>query len=64
MTSRVINLRRRRKQKARDEKRAAADDNTRQHGRDKTERELTKARNQLEASHLDGHRLDPPDNES
>ena len=63
MTGRVINLRTKRKQKARADKRTEADANARQHGRSKAERELTEAQKRIEVTRLDGHRLEHPDDD-
>lgn len=56
MVDRIINLRRARKRKARDEKRAEADRNAAAHGRSAQEINLTKARADREQRHIDGHR--------
>ncbi|MEM9843737.1 MAG: DUF4169 family protein [Pseudomonadota bacterium] len=58
-----INLNRFRKQKARDEKRAQADENAARHGRTKAERELDEARARNALAALDGHRRDCSDAE-
>ncbi|MBF9060661.1 DUF4169 family protein [Rhodobacterales bacterium HKCCSP123] len=55
----VINLGRVRKQRARDEKRRAADANAARFGRTRAEREAEEARAKAEAAHLDGHRRTP-----
>ena len=55
----VINLRRARKAKARDEHAAAAAENRGAHGRSKAARSLTEARAALERVRLDAHRLTP-----
>lgn len=56
--SKVINLSRIRKDKARADKRARGDANAAKFGRTKAERELTKAETDKAARHLDAHRLD------
>ncbi len=58
MNARIVNLRTRRKQKARDEVRAAARRRATEFGRSKAERELTRAEAAIEAARLDGHELD------
>jgi len=57
VTGKVLNLRRARKQKARDASRAAADANAARHGEAKPARSLREAREALEARRLEGHRL-------
>ncbi|MCA0273138.1 MAG: DUF4169 family protein [Proteobacteria bacterium] len=54
----IINLRQARKTKARDEKRAAGDENAARHGRSKALKALEKARNDRAEAALDAHRLD------
>lgn len=54
----IINLRQARKTRARDEKRAAADENAARHGRSKALKALERARNDRAAAELDGHRRD------
>ena len=61
MTGKVINLRRARKQKAREDARADADTNAARHGEAKPERSLREAREALEVRRLDGHRRDVSD---
>ena len=56
--TKVTNLNRFRKQKARDEKRAEADANAVKHGRTKAQKALEDARAEKAARNLDGHRLD------
>ena len=56
--TKVTNLNRFRKQKARDEKRAEADANAVKHGRTKAQKSLEDARAEKAARNLDGHRLD------
>ncbi len=58
----IINLRQARKQKARAEKEARADQNRIAFGRTKAERNLTKAEQELAKSRLDSHKRD--DNET
>ncbi len=61
MSAEIINLRQARKQKNRQEKDRAAEDNRRKFGRSKTEREAArKNRSDLERQ-VDGHRLTNPD---
>ena len=55
----VINLRRARKAKARDEHAAAAAENRAAHGQSKAVRSLTEARSALERARLDAHLLTP-----
>lgn len=59
----VVNLNQYRKQKARDTKRAAADENAARHGRTKAERQLEEARAQKARDTLEGHRRDEPGTE-
>ncbi|WP_020043373.1 DUF4169 family protein [Salipiger mucosus] len=56
--SNVINLNRFRKQKARDEKRATADENAAKHGRSKAEKAQERARTERAERDLDGAKLD------
>ncbi len=58
MTARIVNLRTRRKQKARATRKEVADANALQHGRTKAETNLTQARNALEDHRLDGKKQD------
>ena len=59
MNARVVNLRTRRKQKVREEKRKkAADPAT---GVSRSERARAEAENRLQSERLEGHRLDDPD---
>ena len=53
----VINLRRARKAKARDEKVKTAEANRLLHGTPKNLRDLAKARSDKAAQHMDAHRL-------
>ena len=57
--SKPVNLGRYRKEKARAEKKARADENAVRFGRTKAERDIEKARADKAASDLDGHRKDP-----
>ena len=57
--SKPVNLGRYRKEKARAEKKARADENAVRFGRTKAERDLEKARADKAASDLDGHRKNP-----
>lgn len=52
----IVNLRNARKAKTRKEKSVAADANRAAHGRSKTEKALTKARNEKAARDLDSHK--------
>ena len=61
MTGKVINLRRTRKQKAREDARAVADTNAARHGEARPVRSLREARDELEARRLEGHRREAPD---
>ena len=54
----LINLNRFRKEKARAEKRAKADENAAKFGQTRAERDLQKARAEKSAHALDGHRLE------
>ena len=58
----IINLRQARKNKARAEKEARADENRLAFGRTKAEKNLTKARQDLAKNRLDQHKRD--DNET
>lgn len=57
--SKPVNLNRFRKQKARAEKKARADQNAVAHGRTKAEKDLDKARNAQNIRRLDDHKRDP-----
>jgi len=61
MTRKIINLRRARKQKAREGARTEADANAARHGEVKPVRALRAAREELETRRLDGHRRDDSD---
>lgn len=63
MADRPINLNQARKQKARAEKKARADENALKHGRTRAEKALDRARAEKSASALDAHRRvrDPSD---
>lgn len=54
----VVNLRRARKDRAKREKEAQAQENRVAFGRTKAERELTDAQKRLEAAKLDSHKRD------
>ena len=54
----IVNLRQARKQKARAEKEARAEQNRITFGRTKTEKKLTKAEQDLAQSRLDSHKRD------
>lgn len=56
MTTRVVNLRQWRKDRARDEKRRAADGNAAKHGRTKAERAAEDEARVRAARHLDEHK--------
>lgn len=58
MAARIVNLRMRRKQKARDDKTALADTNAVKHGRSKGEKAAAQAEEARSERHLDGHRRD------
>ncbi len=58
MMAEVVNLRRLRKRKARQDKEAAAQVNRAAFGRTKSEKELSKARLALEKKALDKHKRD------
>jgi hypothetical protein len=55
----IINLRQARKQKARAEKEARADENRIAFGRTKAEKNLTKAEQDLAKSRLESHKREP-----
>ncbi|NBJ11939.1 DUF4169 family protein [Microvirga arsenatis] len=55
----IINLRQARKNKARAEKEARAEQNRISFGRTKAEKKLTKAEQELAKSRLEAHRRDP-----
>jgi hypothetical protein len=57
----VVNLRRARKDRARREKEAQAQENRVTFGRSKAERELTAAQKRLETQSLDAHRREAPE---
>ena len=57
--AKIINLRTRRKQVARDASRKAGAENAVQHGRGKSEVSLSKARADKSSRDLDGHRREP-----
>jgi len=61
VTGKVVNLRRARKRKARQDARAEADANAARHGEAKPVRSLREAREALEARRLEGHRRDDAD---
>lgn len=54
-----INLNKRRKEKARADKRAKADENAIRFGRTKSEKAAEKARQEQAVRHLDGHKREP-----
>ncbi|WP_306150991.1 DUF4169 family protein [Roseovarius sp. MMSF_3281] len=56
--SKPVNLKRFRKEKARAEKRARADENAVKHGRTKAQREIEKTRNTKGLSDLSNHERD------
>ena len=58
----IINLRQARKQKARADKEARAEQNRITFGRTKAEKELTKAEQDLARSRLDSHKRDDNEN--
>lgn len=59
--SKIVNLRQVRKSRARDEKRAKAQEAAARHGRSKSERSSQTARTEKSDAHLDGHRLEEED---
>lgn len=61
MTGKLVNLRRARKQKAREDVRAEAGANAARHGVAKAVRSLRQAREAQEARRLDGHRREDAD---
>ncbi|MEM9632173.1 MAG: DUF4169 family protein [Pseudomonadota bacterium] len=61
MSAEIINLRQVRKQKQRQDKDKAAEDNRRKFGRTKAEREAARRRRDELESHVDGHRLETDD---
>lgn len=58
MSAEIINLRMARKQKQRQDKDKAAEDNRRKYGRSKSERDAARKRREDLESHVDGHKLD------
>lgn len=60
MTADIVNLRRARKAKARDDKRARADTNRVAFGRTKAEKEQTRAERERAGKSLDAHKRDEP----
>ena len=56
--SEIINLRQKRKQLSRDEKRKQADQNAAKHGQSKAEKSLQQAQQVKAARTLDGHKRD------
>jgi len=63
VNARIVNLRTRRKQKARETTKAEAGRRAAAHGRTRAERHLTDALNAVEKARLDGHALTPGDDE-
>jgi hypothetical protein len=61
MTGKVVNLRRARKRKVREQSRAGAEANAARRGESKAGRSLREARDELEARRLEGHRRDDAD---
>lgn len=57
----VVNLRRARKDRARREKEAQAQDNRVAFGRSKAERELADAKKSLESRRMDAHKRETPE---
>lgn len=53
-----VNLNRFRKQKARDDKRSRADENSVKFGRSKAERQLDRSRAEKARRDIDGHKID------
>jgi hypothetical protein len=60
----IVNLRQARKSKARRDKAKDADANRAAHGREKSEKALTKAREEKAARDLDAHKIDQERNSS
>lgn len=56
MTGKVVNLNRWKKARARDEKRAEAEENAARHGRNKTEKAKDAAAKARDEKHLDDHK--------
>jgi len=63
MTGKVINLRQRRKAKARAEQKAEADRSAAEHGIPKPATDLARAREDKARRSLDGHRIDRADDD-
>ncbi|MES0882448.1 DUF4169 family protein [Roseibium sp. SCP14] len=61
MSAEIINLRQVRKQKKRQDRDKAAEDNRRKFGRTKAEREAARRRRDELENHVDGHRLETND---
>ncbi|GAB4521411.1 MAG: hypothetical protein Tsb0019_22790 [Roseibium sp.] len=59
MSAEIVNLRMARKQKKRQDKDKAAEDNRRKFGRSKAERDAARRRREDLEAHVDGHRLTP-----
>jgi Domain of unknown function (DUF4169) len=59
----IINLKQKRKGKAREDKEKAAEANRRKFGRTKSEKELEKQRAEQTAKHIDGHKRETNNNE-
>ncbi len=64
MTGDIVNLRRHRKRKQRDEQTALAAENRMKSGRTKANKELVKAQSQLSESRLTAHRRDTEEPEA
>lgn len=60
----IVNLRRARKRKSRDQAAGHADAQRTRHGRPKAERKLESARRGQADARLEGHRLDQPDGDA
>jgi hypothetical protein len=59
VSAEIVNLRMARKEKKRQDKNKAAEDNRRKYGRSKAEREAARRRREDLETHVDGHRLTP-----
>ncbi len=64
MTAEIVNLRKARKARERAEREARAEENRTKHGRTRAERDMLRARSDLESRRLEGHRLGREDSAS
>lgn len=62
MSAEIINLRMARKDRKRQDKDKAAEDNRRKYGRTKAERDAARRRRETLEAHVDGHLLDKSEN--